>query len=55
MVGAVTHVFISTPEKGYGIFAERMARACGLLVFPETKATFFDKFGPSLLKAVVKY
>lgn len=31
LVGAVTHVFISNPEKGYGIFAERMVRECGLL------------------------
>lgn len=55
LVGAVTHVFISTPEKGYGIFAERMVRACGLLAFPEVKPTFFDELRPSLLKAVVKY
>ena len=24
LVGAVTHVFVSDPAKGYGIFAERM-------------------------------
>ena len=26
LVGAVTHVFISDPEKGYGIFAENMIK-----------------------------
>jgi len=25
LIGAVTHVFVSSPEKGYGIFAENMA------------------------------
>lgn len=24
LVGAVTHVFVNEPEKGYGIFAENM-------------------------------
>ena len=27
LVGAVTHVFVSDPEKGYGIFAETMLSA----------------------------
>jgi stage IV sporulation protein B len=31
LVAAVTHVYISNPERGYGIFAERMLRECGLL------------------------
>ncbi len=31
LVAAVTHVFISSPERGYGVFAERMVRECGLL------------------------
>jgi stage IV sporulation protein B len=31
LAAAVTHVFISNPERGYGIFAERMLRECGLL------------------------
>ena len=26
LVGAVTHVFVNDPTKGYGIFAETMAR-----------------------------
>jgi stage IV sporulation protein B len=33
LVGVVTHVFVNDPERGYGIFAERMVRACGLLSF----------------------
>ena len=24
LIGAVTHVFVNNPEKGYGIFAENM-------------------------------
>lgn len=31
LAGAVTHVFISNPERGYGIFAERMIRESGIL------------------------
>ncbi|MEW6182359.1 MAG: SpoIVB peptidase [Bacillota bacterium] len=31
LIGAVTHVFISNPERGYGIFAERMIRESGIL------------------------
>lgn len=27
LVGAVTHVFVNDPAKGYGIFAENMLRA----------------------------
>ena len=31
LVGAVTHVFINEPTKGYGILAEWMLEECGLL------------------------
>lgn len=31
LVGAVTHVFVNNPARGYGISAETMLRACGLL------------------------
>lgn len=31
LAGVVTHVFVNDPARGYGIFAERMVRACGLL------------------------
>lgn len=31
LIGAVTHVFINDPTRGYGIFAEWMAREAGLL------------------------
>lgn len=31
LVGAVTHVFVNNPARGYGIPAETMLRACGLL------------------------
>ncbi|MEW5762153.1 MAG: SpoIVB peptidase [Bacillota bacterium] len=31
LVGAVTHVFVNNPARGYGIPAEAMLRACGLL------------------------
>jgi len=31
LVGAVTHVFVNNPTRGYGIPAETMLRACGLL------------------------
>ena len=27
LVGAVTHVFVNEPTKGYGIFAENMQKA----------------------------
>ena len=28
LVGAVTHVFVNNPTKGYGIFAEWMVEKC---------------------------
>ncbi|MGQ9711621.1 MAG: SpoIVB peptidase [Desulfotomaculales bacterium] len=31
LAGAVTHVFVNNPTRGYGIPAESMLRACGLL------------------------
>lgn len=31
IIGAVTHVFINNPTKGYGIFAEWMVEECGTL------------------------
>lgn len=31
LVGAVTHVFVNNPQEGYGVFAEWMAQAAGLL------------------------
>lgn len=30
LVGAVTHVFVNDPTRGYGVYAEWMAEACGL-------------------------
>ena len=29
LIGAVTHVFVNHPEKGYGIFAETMLELSG--------------------------
>lgn len=55
LAGAVTHVFVSSPERGYGIFAERMLRKCGLLTLPETKTQFFSRIGLLVPRAVVKY
>lgn len=34
LVGAVTHVFVNDPARGYGVFAEWMAREAGLLPGP---------------------
>ncbi len=34
LVGAVTHVMITDPTKGYGIFIERMIRGCDSLLAP---------------------
>jgi stage IV sporulation protein B len=31
LVGAVTHVFVSDPSRGYGVFAEHMMNAAGLM------------------------
>jgi len=30
LVGAVTHVFVSDPTRGYGVFAEYMLDAAGI-------------------------
>ncbi len=35
LVGAVTHVFVNDPSRGYGVFAEWMVRAAELLPTPE--------------------
>ncbi|NLE57496.1 MAG: hypothetical protein GX616_03995, partial [Planctomycetes bacterium] len=35
LVGAVTHVFVSDPSRGYGVFAEQMLEAAGLLGLDE--------------------
>lgn len=38
LVGAVTHVMITDPTKGYGIFIERMIRGCDSLLAPSFAA-----------------
>lgn len=39
LVGAVTHVMITDPTKGYGIFIERMIRGCDALLAPTLAAS----------------
>ncbi|MGB9867046.1 MAG: SpoIVB peptidase [Bacillota bacterium] len=41
LVGAVTHVFISDPTKGYGVLIENMVLDCGLVEPGWTGLTFF--------------
>ncbi len=38
LVGAVTHVFVSDPARGYAVFAEQMLEAAGLLGIEEPAA-----------------
>ncbi|ACX52495.1 stage IV sporulation protein B [Ammonifex degensii KC4] len=40
LVGAITHVLVSHPERGYAILAERMLKECGLL---PASASFWGK------------
>lgn len=57
IVGAVTHVFINEPQRGYGCFAEWMVLESGLLAEIESYAppmlleAIFLLFFPKLLKA----
>ena len=37
LVGAVTHVFINDPTRGYGIFAQTMMQNCGVIQKNETQ------------------
>ena len=40
LVGAVTHVFVNDPQKGYGIFAENMLSEMNEIKdFPELTAS----------------
>jgi len=49
LVGAVTNVYISNPQKGYGIFAERMLRECNLLSLSNKTRAFLGRIGyPSI-------
>ncbi|MEW5793861.1 MAG: SpoIVB peptidase S55 domain-containing protein, partial [Bacillota bacterium] len=34
LIGAVTHVFVNNPARGYGVPVEWMLRECGLLSVP---------------------
>ncbi|MEW6447012.1 MAG: SpoIVB peptidase [Bacillota bacterium] len=47
LVGAVTHVYINNPRKGYGIFAERMLRECNLLSSRNKERVFLSNSYPS--------
>lgn len=38
LVGAVTHVFVNEPQRGYAIFAQTMAQNCRAIVETETQA-----------------
>ena len=38
LIGAVTHVFVNDPTKGYGIFAENMLSSAKNVEFSETNA-----------------
>ena len=38
LVGAVTHVFVNDPQRGYAIFAQTMAQNCRAIVETETQA-----------------
>lgn len=37
LIGAITHVFVSDPTKGYAVYAEWMAQSLGLLHAPDPK------------------
>ncbi len=37
LIGAVTHVFVSDPERGYAIFAENMLQSANTLVHPSNE------------------
>ncbi|MEW6573068.1 MAG: SpoIVB peptidase [Bacillota bacterium] len=54
LVGAVTHVYISNPQKGYGIFAERMLRECNLLSLKNKPEVFLGDIGYYSTKACCK-
>src|SRR5699024_10854867 len=39
LVGAVTHVFVNNPQKGYAIFAENMLESAESVVFSQKNAS----------------
>lgn len=50
LVGAVTHVFVNDPTRGYGVFAEWMIRESGIPQKHPSLATIWQqRFGPLLL------
>ncbi len=50
LVGAVTHVFVNDPTRGYGIFAEWMIRESGIVQKQRVQATIWQqRYDPLLL------
>lgn len=54
LAGAVTHVYISNPQRGYGIFAERMIRECNLLSHKNRVKALLGGIGYPSTKACCK-
>lgn len=54
LVGAVTNVYISNPQRGYGIFAERMLREYNLLSLNNKAKAFVGRIGHPSTKACCK-
>lgn len=46
LVGAVTHVFVSDPTRGYGVYAMWMVETC---VHPEVEETLYQEDVPALM------
>ncbi|MGE5653258.1 MAG: SpoIVB peptidase [Bacillota bacterium] len=54
LVGAVTHVFVNDPTRGYGIFAEWMIRESGILQKQQAKATMLQQRFDPLLSSYIE-